>query len=181
MRLQLARSGVLATVAVTVVGVTAAGCGSNSTPTAAPAPTPTVTVTAATPKPTPTVTVTSQAPPAVVVPVPGPTVTVPAAVPGPTVTVPFPDYTPYPTSDVWAWEQLVTPVPDGTGRTHISTEPNVTSSVVATVYPGTSVAVVCRVSGYDVDGRSINWDKVTSPAYGWMADMYLQGSPPPDC
>lgn len=173
------------------------GCGSSApgpATNAAAAPTTTA------PKPAPTVTRV----------VPGPTVTASApqvvVVPGPTQTqvVPAPRYTgwtswqdcmassyttaadcayllPQTPSASGTWESLVSPIPDGTSSVGVNVSADIHSAVVTHVYPGTSVYVVCSVRGTDVDGRSINYDYITSPATGWMADQYLDGSPPAHC
>ena len=115
---------------------------------------------------------------------PAPTQTVTVPVTGPTYVAP-PVYTPpaYSGSSVWAWEYAVVGQPSNI-HIHVHSSADINSSNLAELYEGQSAGVVCSVSGPSVSsysGTSSNWDYVTSPAVGWIADVFLQGFVPPRC
>ena len=62
--------------------------------------------------------------------------------------------------------------------------PSLSGANVGEVFDGESVAVVCSITGESVSsysGTSANWDYVTSPSSGWVADVFLNTAVPPRC
>lgn len=91
-------------------------------------------------------------------------------------------YTPTYTS-VWNWAYPVSPVPAGI-HIHVHDTPSLSGANVGEVFDGESVAVVCSITGESVSsysGTSANWDYVTSPSSGWVADVFLNTAVPPRC
>lgn len=158
---------------VVALALAVTGCGSSS-----PAPVAAPIVVQAPPAPTPAPTNTVQVP----VPVPGPTVQVPVPVPGPTQYVPAPQpYNPpapyVPSSSVW----MSAPT---NHSTVVFSQPNV--GIQEHLDAGQYVSIVCSVSGPYIDspyGGSSNWDYVTAPYVGYVADARVNtsGSTAPRC
>ena len=92
----------------------------------------------------------------------------------------------YPTSSaVWGTFPLVYPLDNG-AYVYVHTNTQIASGHSGTIYPGGTVDVVCSVVGDNVttrNGESSNWDYVTSPAVGWVADVFVDtgGGIPPRC
>jgi len=161
-----------------------AACGT-ATPSSAPVASPVPSVSVAPKTPTPSPRPTPVPTHTVLVPVPGPTVQVPVPVPGPTSYVPAPvaPAPVYPYSSVWSWAPLVSGLPLSV---HVHPTTNIYSGNLATVYG--EVAIVCSAVGqtvsttyFGVPASSSNWDYVTYPIAGWVADVFIQTSVPPRC
>ncbi|MGZ4664889.1 MAG: hypothetical protein ACXV5Q_07520 [Frankiaceae bacterium] len=73
------------------------------------------------------------------------------------------------------WASLVSPIPYGI-HIHVHGAPSLSSANLAEINEGTSVGIVSSVVGDNVSsygGSSSNWDFVTYPAAGWVADVFL--------
>ena len=73
------------------------------------------------------------------------------------------------------WAPPVSPIPYGI-HIHVHSAASVNSANLAEIYEGTSAGIVCSVVGENVSsygGSSSNWDYVSYPAAGWVADVFL--------
>lgn len=106
----------------------------------------------------------------------------PTATPAPVATstkttvipVPVPERTkyipqPYAVTGDGTWHSLTTA--EGT-NVYVRTEPSTSSSAVGKLPTGSSVNVVCYVTGDSVSGNSV-WDRISDPYSGYVSDEYV--------